>query len=318
MFKMRFPMGDGAIKYRAQKLIFPNLLVKSSNQLIHIFLILQIFSFHSKDKVTITLNFKTLSIKLYFSLMKVVILGYGNVAAHLLGAFQNSKKTEVIQIYNRSKLTGNQLPEVTTQLSEIKEADVYLIAIPDDSIANFSEKLPFTNRLVVHTSGSVAMTKLSEKNSKGIFYPLQTFTKDRVVDFKTIPICVEAEKESDLRLLHELGSCISEKIVEINSEERRRLHLGAVFVNNFTNHMYQISEEILAAKDLDFELLKPLLLETAHKMEAMSPLESQTGPARRDDQKTIEDHLHLLQDQHHKEIYKTITKSIQKTHGKKL
>lgn len=250
--------------------------------------------------------------------MKVVILGYGIVASHLVGAFQNSEKIEVIQIYNRRSIDGDTLPSHTTLLTEIKKADIYIIAIKDDSIEEFSKKLLFEDRLVVHTSGSVDMKKLSDKNRKGIFYPLQTFSKDREVDFKTIPICVEAESEADLQLLMELGNCISEKIVEISSSERRQLHLGAVFVNNFTNHLYQISEEILAQRQLDFALLKPLLLETAQKIERMSPKEAQTGPAKRNDETTIEDHLELLEDDQHKDIYKTITKSIQKTHGKKL
>ncbi len=250
--------------------------------------------------------------------MKIVILGFGNVARHLVRAFLDTSAVEKIQIYNRSAIDIPTGADFTTYLSEIMPAHVYIIAIPDDSIADFSEKLPFENQLVVHTSGSVAASELSAKNRTGVFYPLQTFSKDRPVDFKTIPICIEGSSEQDLKILRELASCISEKVIEINSEERRQLHVAAVFVNNFTNHLYHISEEMLAENSLDFDLLKPLILETARKIETLSPGEAQTGPAIRNDQKTLKNHLELLSKERYRELYKTLTKSIQIAHGKKL
>lgn len=250
--------------------------------------------------------------------MKIVILGFGKVARHLVRAFLNAEGVDEIQIYNRSVINIPAGIAFTTQLSELIEAHVYIIAIPDDHIPGLSEKLPFENRLVVHTSGSVGMSRLSVKNRGGVFYPLQTFSRDRDVSFETIPICIEATNAGDLKTLWDLGSFISEKVVEINSEERIKLHLAAVFVNNFTNHLYRISEEMIAEHHLDFDLLKPLILETAHKIETLSPEEAQTGPAIRNDQKTIEYHLELLTNERYQEIYKTLTKSIQTTHGKKL
>lgn len=253
-------------------------------------------------------------------MVKVAILGFGNVARHLYAAFLRTSEVGVVQIYNRSigKIPLEIETDFTSHLSEIKETDVYIIAIPDDAIKDFSEKLPFHNRLVVHTSGSVAMQKLSEKNRNGIFYPLQTFSIDRDVDFKNIPICIEASITSDLKTLEDLGRSISEKVVEINSIERRKLHLAAVFVNNFTNHLYRVSEEIVTKNNLDFDLLKPLIVETAKKIETLSPGQAQTGPAKRNDKKTIEEHLDLLDDDLYQDIYKSITKSIQQAHGKKL
>jgi predicted short-subunit dehydrogenase-like oxidoreductase (DUF2520 family) len=259
-----------------------------------------------------------LSIKLYFSFMKIVILGFGNVARHLVRTFLDTTAVEQIQIYNRSVVDIPMGALFTTRLSEIIQAHVYIIAIPDDAITNFSEKLPFENQLVVHTSGSVGASALSAKNRGGVFYPLQTFSKDRQVDFKTVPICIEALNSKDLSTLRELASCISEKIVEINSEERRQLHVAAVFANNFTNHLYHVSEEMLAENALDFNLLKPLILETARKIETLSPSEAQTGPAIRNDHKTMENQLELLSKERYRELYKTLTKSIQIAHGKKL
>ena len=193
----------------------------------------------------------------------------------------------------------------------------YIIAIPDDSIAAFSETLPLKNKLVVHTSGSVSMDSLSEKNRKGVFYPLQTFSKNREVNFNCIPICVEARDARDIKLLTNLGKSLSIKVVEVNSEERSKLHLAAVFVNNFTNQMFRIAHEITESYGAEFDILKPLIKETARKLDELSPFLAQTGPAKRNDKKTIKKHLKLLEDKHHKDVYELFTKSIQKTHGSK-
>jgi predicted short-subunit dehydrogenase-like oxidoreductase (DUF2520 family) len=259
--------------------------------------------------------------------MNVVILGFGNVAQHLVRAFLPTDDVKVVQIYNRSEITDPPINNCTTYLSNLVEADAYIIALPDDVIPDFSEKLPFTNRLVVHTSGSVPMHLLSKKNNHGVFYPLQTFSKDRIVEFKSIPICVEAKSSKDLLSLKKLGNSISEKMVEIDSEQRRKLHLAAVFVNNFTNHLYHISEELIAENHLDFDLLKPLIFETAQKLDSLSPRQAQTGPAKRNDEKTIKNHLQILNDAEQTgnldasipELYSMLTQSIlNMNHGEKL
>ena len=218
----------------------------------------------------------------------IVFLGFGNVNFHLINTLYKHNKDSVIQVYNRSKINLNkELNNIpfTTDLSKIKEADLYIIGIPDDAIAAFSETLPLKNKLVVHTSGSVSMEALSERNRKGVFYPLQTFSKNREVNFNTIPICIEAKEEADLELLTNLGKSLSEKVVEIDSDERSKLHLAAVFVNNFVNHLYAIGDDILGNNELSFDLLHPLIEETASKVKTLSPSEVQTGPARRGDQK---------------------------------
>ncbi len=219
-------------------------------------------------------------------MIRIVLLGSGNIATHLCKAFISSDAVSIIQVYSRNKeslLSVSNLVDTTTSLSDIKEADVYIIAIPDDAIHSFSETLPCTDKLVVHTSGSVGMDSLSEKNRKGVFYPLQTFSKNREVNYTTVPICVEAEKASDLNLLKRMGQAISENINEINSEERAKIHLAAVFVNNFVNQLYYIGSGLLEENSLSFDLLKPLIVETANKIKTLTPTEAETGPAKRND-----------------------------------
>lgn len=245
----------------------------------------------------------------------IVFLGFGNVNFHLINTLYKHNKDSVIQVYNRSEINLNkELNKIpfTTDLSKIKEADLYIIGIPDDAIAAFSETLPLKNKLVVHTSGSVSMEALSKRNRKGVFYPLQTFSKNREVNFNTIPICIEAKEEADLELLTNLGKSLSEKVVEIDSDERSKLHLAAVFVNNFVNHLYAIGDDILGNNELSFDLLHPLIEETASKVKTLSPSEVQTGPARRGDQKTIEKHLHLLTEGPESELYQQLTESLMK------
>lgn len=255
-------------------------------------------------------------------MINVVLLGFGNVNSHLFNALNNSNEVTVKQVYNRKnseQLSSFENVLCTKDVSKIvTNADVYIIGIPDDAIAGFSESLSLQNKLVVHTSGGCEMKLLASKNRRGIFYPLQTFSKYREVNFENIPICIEAETASDLKLLRHLGETISKKVVEISSEERAKLHLAAVFVNNFVNHLYQIGSEILAEANLPFHLLKPLIAETAAKIEKLSPEEAQTGPAKRNDKKTIEKHLHLLANSPYKTLYEIFTEQLNRKYGKKL
>ncbi|NNK73102.1 MAG: DUF2520 domain-containing protein [Flavobacteriaceae bacterium] len=254
-------------------------------------------------------------------MISIVVIGFGNVGRHLCEAFQKANGVTLVQIYNRSEILlpeSLQSVDITHSISDLAMADVYLIAVPDDIIPEIANTLPKSDTLVVHTSGGVSMNKLSSQKHRGVFYPLQSFSKIGIPDVKSIPVCIEADRKSDLKLLRKLGDSISEKVVEITSEERSRLHLSAVFVNNFVNHLYHISETLLEEADLDFELLKPLIRETATKIEAMPASEAQTGPALRGDTKTLEKHLHLLKNSPYKEIYERLTLSIQETYGKKL
>lgn len=253
-------------------------------------------------------------------MIKVVIIGGGNVAQHLIQAFEKSKEIDVIQVFSRQKEAVKHLidsDKITNKFEDLVVADLYIISVSDDAIAQVSSQLPFENRLVVHTSGSVSIDALHKKNRNGIFYPLQTFSKKAKIDFNTIPICLESADTADFELLQSLAEMISEKVYKINSEQRKALHVSAVFVNNFTNHLYQIGNEICQENNVPFDILKALIQETAHKVMTLSPPEAQTGPAIRNDTKTIQTHLDFLSDENQKIIYKLLTKSIQ-NNGKKL
>lgn len=251
-------------------------------------------------------------------MISVVLLGAGNVATHLYKAFSKSEYTIVKQWYNRTRASissyANEV-EITDSLDELTEADIYIIAVSDDSIAKLSKDLPFTNRLVAHTSGSVSMHQLDKKNKIAVFYPVQTFSKDADIDFTEVPICVEVYEKENLQKLKDLAKALGCKPYKISTEQRQTLHLAAVFVNNFTNQLYRIGHEICETKSIEFEILKPLISETAHKIKEMSPYMAQTGPAKRNDKKTIKRHLKLIEKDEHKAIYELMTQSIQQTHG---
>ncbi|MGB3608535.1 Rossmann-like and DUF2520 domain-containing protein [Psychroserpens sp.] len=250
-------------------------------------------------------------------MISVVILGAGNVASHLYKAFSYSKKVSIKQLYNRdiSRIASfkNEVA-ITDDVSLLAEADIYIIAVSDDAISKLSEQLPFENRLVVHTSGSASAYDIDKKNRRGVFYPLQTFSKSVEIDFSEVPICLETLMRKDYLPLKALAKCISKHTKRINSDQRAALHLAAVFVNNFTNQIYRIAHEITESQGAEFDLLKPLILETARKVQRNSPYVSQTGPAKRNDKKTIKKHLKLLEDDHHKDVYNLMTASIKNTH----
>lgn len=253
-------------------------------------------------------------------MISIVIIGSGNVAQHLITSFLQSDEIELIQVFSRQKESVSHLismDKIVSDYTEITQADLYIIAVSDNAIADVSAKLPFENRLVVHTSGSISMEILASKNRRGVFYPLQTFTKNKAVDFKKIPICLEAEDEEDFRIIETIAKSISSVVQSISSEQRKALHVAAVFVCNFVNHLYKIGDEICTENQLSFELLKPLIVETAQKITHLSPKNAQTGPAKRNDTETINTHLNFLSDENQKEIYKLLTKSIIDD-GKKL
>ncbi|WNM18224.1 Rossmann-like and DUF2520 domain-containing protein [Flavobacterium capsici] len=253
-------------------------------------------------------------------MITVVLIGSGNVAQHLLLAFQKAKSLNLIQVLARHpKQIAHLLDEkkIISDYKELKEADLYVIAVSDNAIAEVSSQIPFTYKLVVHTSGSIPMIEIDSKNRKGVFYPLQTFSKSKEIDFSQIPIALEAETKNDLSLLEAVAQSISNQVYQINSEQRKALHVAAVFVCNFVNHLYEIGSEICKENNLSFDLLKPLILETADKILSLTPNEAQTGPAKREDTVTINAHLNFLNKDNQKEIYKLLTQSII-DNGKKL
>ncbi|GJH40629.1 hypothetical protein RCZ04_11790 [Capnocytophaga sp. HP1101] len=252
--------------------------------------------------------------------INISIIGGGNVAYHLTKALYQLPEVHLQQLYNRSEFSpefNDFQVEKTHALTALHPADVCIIAVKDEAIAEVSASLPFEGQLVVHTSGNSPMEVLSPKNRRGVFYPLQSFSKSTQVNFSNIPFCLEAEHTSDIsNILRPLAEKLSTKVYQLSSYQRSVLHLSAVFVNNFTNHLVAISQRICEAHAVPFEILEPLLKNTFEKLQTMPALEAQTGPARRGDTQTIANHLALLAG-YEREIYDIITKSIINTYGKK-
>ena len=253
-------------------------------------------------------------------MISVVILGAGNVATYLFKAFNKAKNIKINQWYSRNLKSINPYKNkvgIIDDFTQLLNADVYIIAVSDDAISEVSNQLPFKNKLVVHTSGSISIRAINKKLKRGVFYPLQTFSKDSDMGFKNVPICIETINKKDYYILKELALLIGSPAKKVNGDQRCVLHLAAVFVNNFTNQLYRIGHEITESGATEFDLLKPLILETATKAQKLSPYIAQTGPAKRNDKKTIKKHLKILQNNHHKKIYELLTASIQHTHGRK-
>jgi predicted short-subunit dehydrogenase-like oxidoreductase (DUF2520 family) len=250
-------------------------------------------------------------------MISVVILGSGNVALQLIRAFLKIDTINLKQVYTRNQEDINTLKDsinTTNDISLLKQADVTIIAVSDDAISSISSHIK--NSFVVHTSGSVDMKSLNNIGRKGVFYPLQSFSKKKKVDFKNIPICLESETSEDLLKLEKLVSLLQSKSYILSSHQRKKIHVAAVFANNFSNHMYTIANEICEKYNIPFDILHPLIEETSNKIKNLTPEKAQTGPAKRNDAETIENHLNLLSEKQ-QEIYLKITQSIQE-YGKKL
>jgi len=228
-------------------------------------------------------------------MISVLLIGKGNVATHLRNTFLSIDNIVFTQISSRD-------------LTNIPKADITIIAVTDDAIAEVSSKIK--NPLVVHTSGACSINELKNTTNKGVFYMLQTFSLEKKVELNEVPFCLEAENKKDEDQLKELANLLSKKIYTVKSEQRKALHVAAVFVNNFTNYLYKIGNDICKEHQVPFDILLPLIKETASKIETLSPEKAQTGPAIRNDKKTIKNHLDLLNIEQQK-IYKMITKSIQ-------
>ena len=253
-------------------------------------------------------------------LPKIIIIGAGNVGYHLGTSFHKNG-IPVVQVFSRKKTKAKKLSDkigcaYTTSVSKLeKDADIYIIAVKDDAIeivAKSLQKIGIEKGIVTHTSGSVATSILSPYfENYGSFYPLQTFSIKKAVDFKKIPICIDGGSNQTVRKLKQLAKKISSNIHEVNDEKRAMLHVAAVFVCNFVNHIYQIGDELCTTNNLPFDILKPLIDETASKVQTIDPEKAQTGPAIRGDKKTIKKQMKYLQQfPEFKKVYSLLTKSI--------
>lgn len=260
--------------------------------------------------------------------MTITFIGAGNVAWHLAPALENAGH-QVAEVVSRQLTHARQLvtllydarPGTNLNLAKSPSA-LFVLAVPDDALPDVCSRLVLPeNATVVHTSGTRSLTDLTQWMQlysdvpvrTGVFYPLQTFSRSqKALDFEEIPLCIEATDLDTEAKLVKLGQEISSIVYLVDSTERRVLHLSAVFACNFTNHLLALAHDLTDAHDLEFDLLRPLIQETFRKaMAAPHPADVQTGPARRNDQKTIDTHLQLLKGQPQlMEIYELLTESI--------
>ena len=254
--------------------------------------------------------------------MRITLIGSGNVATHLAAAFKNAGH-KLIQVYspnmhNAALLAYHVGAEPTDDLTAINPGtDLFIVAVKDDAIAQIIPQLAVHKKLIAHTAGAVDLEALLRYTlNAGVFYPLQTFSKTKEVNFRDVPICIEGATGEVTETLEDLARSISNNVERVSSAQRKILHLSAVFACNFTNHLYAISQQLLNEHGLSFDLLRPLILETADKIRAHSPAEVQTGPALRNDEATMRAHLQILE---HKvewqEIYRLLSQDIIKNNN---
>ena len=255
---------------------------------------------------------------------RVVIIGSGNLAEALARALAAARGLQLVQIHARNEERGREVARIagcawSGDPAALAPADLYLIAVSDRAAAEVAERPPTPHgAAVAHTAGSVPMEAIPAKFARrGVFYPMQTFTKGRAVDFRPIPIFLEASTPELLAELEEVAQRLSDRVIPADSERRSKIHLAAVFACNFANHMYTLGEEIARSAGLDFDVLRALVAETAAKAcDAASPRDVQTGPAVRGDRTTQERHEALIADPRMKEIYQTISQNIWETSRK--
>jgi len=253
--------------------------------------------------------------------MRISLIGAGKLATQL-GIALSEKGHQIVQVWSRTSESAAILasklkcPYTTETSSIISETDIYIIAISDTAIKSVLSQRLWENALVVHTAGSTPMSILAPYCANyGVFYPFQTFTIEIKVDFDQIPICIEANTPQNLEVLNQLALSISQNIRLFDSNQRQQIHLAAVFVCNFVNHFYTIGEQLLIENGIDFEILQPLILETASKVVSQSPELTQTGPASRKDTIVMNKHLAMLASHPDlKELYSLISERIINTH----
>jgi|TARA_B110000285_G_scaffold47856_1_gene54063 predicted short-subunit dehydrogenase-like oxidoreductase (DUF2520 family) len=248
--------------------------------------------------------------------MKVILLGAGMLGKQLYKTFVNHPTVDLIQWYNRSE-TDTISPEgiaLTNVLDDLEKADLLLLAVSDDALSGIAKKI-HTNALVLHTAGSVSIDALHPHKRRGVWYPIQSFSNQKNIDFSVLTFGVETNNPSDKQLVLNLTKSIEAKAIDLNSDQREKLHFAAVMVNNFTNHLFTQAALFCEENNLSFNLLRPLIQETVDKIDILSPQDAQTGPALRNDQSTLKRHLELIKNPTLKAVYTTLTAAIQKHHG---
>jgi len=254
----------------------------------------------------------------------IVFIGAGNLASLLAKEFFD-KGNNILSVYNKTENSARILANVvsadwTNDLKNLPpKADFYFLAVPDQFVEEIIKKVEHVNGIIVHCSGSLGINIINEKHIKGgVFYPLQTLSKERDISFLEVPVCIESNDNESLEDLLELGSQISDDVRIVDTKTRQLLHVAAVFVCNFVNHMYTIGEDILIGNDIHTDILKPLMKETFNKAVDKSPKNVQTGPALRNDHNIVKKHLDLLSyNPNFQDVYRMVSNSISSIHNKK-
>lgn len=251
--------------------------------------------------------------------MNIVFIGAGKLATHLATELVKYSFT-IQQVYSRTAHSSQELAQkvnakATSNIKEVEtNADIYIFSVKDSALLSVITEMPSNNGLWLHTAGSISLDIFKGYSIRyGVLYPFQTFSDNRDLNFRKIPIFIEASNKTDLDLLQSICLQISDKVRTLSSEKRQYLHLTGVFACNFVNHMYAISQHILEEEGIPFESLLPLIDETASKVHTLLPQEAQTGPAIRYDENVIQKHIDLIEDPDLKEIYALISKNIHKT-----
>lgn len=248
---------------------------------------------------------------------KIILIGSGNVASHFALALKKTGN-EIVQVFSKNIVNANTLSEkinaqAINRLSDIQDnAGLYIISVNDKAIAGILSSIDFSTKNVVHTAGSVPLSVFPENiKNAGVFYPFQTFTKNREIDFSQVPLCIEANNKGFEEFLLNLAKQLSKNVQLIDSEKRKYLHLSGVFACNFVNHLYNIAGKILKQQNIDSKIILPLIKETAAKIEKLTPLQAQTGPAVRNDTESLKKHIDLLTSTpEYQKIYKWFSKQI--------
>ena len=249
--------------------------------------------------------------------MKVVVIGAGNVATHLASALKTCGY-DIMQVFSRTEVSAKLLADklqcsfTSSESSIQRDADLYFYCISDNALEAVIKIFQQSKGIHIHTAGSIHVDIFRNyADNYGVLYPMQTFSKQKAIDFNTVPIFTEANNADNLEIINSIARKLSEKVYPISSEQRIKLHIAAVFACNFSNHCFRMAHEILEESHLPFDLILPLIDETVEKLKHLTPEQAQTGPAVRNDQNVLEKHLKALENHPEKqELYRVLSASI--------
>ena len=249
-------------------------------------------------------------------MLRIALIGTGNLAVHLADVLTASTELSFVQWIGRTPNEPGHRGHTPyfTDFQKNIGTDICIIAVQDDQISTVAHQLQDEDLCVVHTSGALGIDALASCKRQGVFYPIQSFLKNKPVAWNQLPICIEANNKRDMEKLKKCADAFSSRVHTMSSEKRAKLHLAAVFANNFTNHMVRISQDLCKEYELPQDLLSELLQTTLNRVNKNLTSSVQTGPAKRNDVATMEQHLSQLDDDR-KDIYKAISNHIYKTYS---